>query len=368
MPRKAATSASRAQELISIVNKHLGTDTLTTASDPRYKVSSISTGLLPMDILLGGGLPRGRFVECYGDFSTLKTYVGMSAIRVVQESGGTAAVIDTEHTFDESWARKVGIKVEDLIISRPETGEEGIDAAEVLALNGVDLIVFDSIAATLPQDEAGKRLATEKVQPGRQAALMSLACRKLTTANKFGTSFFWINQTRQKIGVTFGSNESFPGGRAMQYYASYRIRMQKIGTEKDTKKVPTGRGNMTVREVVAQKFLAEVTKSKLSKPFREIYFEWDLTTGSLDTGLFLIAQCLEHGIIKQSGAFYTLPDGDQIRGAQNVKWHFDDHPELVWDLEARVRQLHDLPGPAGARPRPKQRRPLRKPRAAAKKG
>ncbi len=309
--------SNKAQELMKAVNAAFSTSQkkvqlVRMASDPSLKVSYLPTNVLPFDILLQGGLPRGRFVEVFGDYSTLKSYVGLKAIASAQAEGGTAALIDTEGAFDPKWAKELGVNVDDLIIwpdrsdGLVHTGEEAIDIAQALIMGGLDVLVFDSIAATAPKDVMSKRLEGENIQPARLAALMSEACRRLTTVNG-RTSLFWINQTRVNVGVTFGSNEALPGGKAMPYYASYRIRLKKTG--KVTRDVKTWDGTAWVntKEQMAQKFVAMVEKSKLSRPHRELHFVWDFTIPGIDEVGFLVAQGLEHGKVEQKGSSWSIP-------------------------------------------------------------
>lgn len=324
---------SRAQELMAEINATLKGDVLKLGSDPALVVEYLPTSVLPFDILLQGGIPRGRFIEIVGDYSTLKSYIGIKAIATTQASGGVCALIDTEHSFDPEWAATLGVDVDNLIIQQPETGELAIDTAETLIRGKCDLIVFDSIAATLPQTERNKRLHDESVQPARQAMLMSLAMRKLTAANS-KTAMVWINQTRLNVGVTFGNPESLPGGRAMPYYASYRINMKKVG--KITRDVQSWDGEKMVatKEQIGQKFRAVVEKSKLSKPFRDVYFVWDFETGEIDEVGFLIALGLESGQITQKGAAWAF-DGQTYRGRENFKREVAENAEL----QARMREL-----------------------------
>lgn len=287
-------------ELRAMVNKAMGSDVLHVGSDERFKVTYIPTNVLPVDVLLNGGIPRGRFTEIFGDFSTLKSYIGLKTIAGVQQSGGIAALIDTEHAFDPEWATAIGVSVDDLILAQPETGEAGVDASEGLIRGNVDIIVFDSIAAALPQDEQTKRLHKENIQPARLAALMSAACRRLTAANS-RTAMLWINQTRLNVGQTFGTPESNPGGRAMPYYASYRIRLKKVGKITKDSKVYDGQAWRNTKEQTGQKFQAALEKSKLSAPFRDVWFDWDLESGQVDEIGFLIAQGLEKGYVILNG-------------------------------------------------------------------
>lgn len=289
-----------AEQLRQEVNKALGSDVLHSGSDDRFKVSYIPTGLLPVDILLQGGLPRGRFTTIQGDWSTLKTYVGLNAAREVQAAGGVAAVIDTEHAFDPEWARSIGINIDDLIIEHPETGELAMDTAEALIRGGVDLIVFDSVAATLPQAEQEKRFHKENIQPGRQAALMSAACRRLTASNS-KTAVLWINQFRENVGMSFGPREKATGGRALPYYSSYIVEIRKVGKITRDEQMYTGEKWQGTKVQVGQKFKMELIKSKLNKPFREMWFDWSLTDGDIDMTAFLVTQGIELGLIDKKG-------------------------------------------------------------------
>ena len=326
--------STKAQNLMAEINAILKGPVLRMGSDLALRVEYLPTNVLPIDLLLQGGIPRGRFVEFYGDYSTLKSYVGLKAIATTQASGGVCALIDTEHSYDPSWAATLGIDTDKLIIQQPETGELAMDTAEALIRGKCDLIIFDSIAATLPQTERNKRLHEETVQPARQAQLMSLAMRKLTAANS-RTAMVWINQTRLNVGVTFGNPETLPGGRAMPYYASYRINMKKVG--KVTRDVQTWDGEKMVptKEQIGQKFKAIVEKSKLSKPFRDVYFTWDYQTGEIDEVGFLIALGLESGDITQKGAMWEF-EGQTYRGREKFKETVTEDQQLQVAIRSTV--------------------------------
>lgn len=327
-----APMPTRAQELLDQINATLKGPVLKMGSDKDLLVEYWPTGILPMDMLLQGGIPKGRFVEIVGDYSTLKSFIGLKAIATTQASGGVCALIDTEHSYDPTWAAALGINTDTLIVQQPETGELAMDTAEALIRGKCDLIVFDSIAASLPQTERNKRLHEESVQPARQAQLMSLAMRKLTAANS-KTAMVWINQTRLNVGVTFGNPESLPGGRAMPYYSSYRINMKKVG--KITRDVQSWDGEkmVNVKEQVGQKFKAIVEKSKLSKPFRDVYFTWDYETGEIDEAGYLIALGLEAGLITQKGASWNY-EGETWRG----KAKFKEAVMTDTALQARIKE------------------------------
>lgn len=332
---------TKAQALLDAVNGALGKGTVSFARDKAYEVKYTSTGLLPFDILLQGGMPSGRFVELIGDYSTLKSFLGLCAIREIQKAGGTAAIIDTEHAFTPDWAERIGVDLSTLIVERPETGEMALDLMEVMVRAGIDLIVVDSIAATLPADEQAKRFHGEKTQPGRLAALMSKGLRKLTAANDH-TSILWINQTRINIGVTFGSNQAVPGGKAMPYYASYRVEVKKVGKNMVDIDQHDGEKWVKGKSQVGQKFKATILKSKLSKPFQDIWFTWDLSKGEIDMPTFLISQGLELDLIGLKGNTWTYGDHKAV-GREKFRTLVSGDPHILASLENDIRKAQDLP-------------------------
>jgi recombination protein RecA len=346
---------SRAQTLMKEINKALGGEVLHMASDEKFRVTYTPTGLLPVDILLQGGLPRGRFTLIEGDFSTLKSYIGLNAIKEVQRQGGVAALIDTEHAFEEQWARDIGVDTSSLLVERPSSGELAVDIAEALIRSrDVDLIVFDSIAAALPEDEQGKRLHKEKIQPGRLAHLMSAACRKLTAAND-KTAVLWINQLRENIGISFGPNEKGPGGRAMPFYASYIINIKK--TTKVTRNIKTYTGDQyqSSKEQIGQMFRAEVMKSKLNKPHRTIWFTWLLTDSAIDLTGFLFAQGVDMGMVSNKGKTWTYGSLRAV-GKDNFRKRLSATPETHEALESDVRAAHGLSTPKPPKPQKRLKR------------
>lgn len=277
--------------------------------------------------------------------STLKSYIGLMTIASYQKLGKVCAVIDTEHSFDSAWAESCGVDVKQLIIKRPETGEEAMDVCDILVRNGCDLIIFDSVAAMLPQEEQKKRLSGENVQPASIARLMSVALRRLTAGNE-DCSIIWINQTRTNVGITFGSSESLPGGKALPYYASYRLSLRKVGKVTHTKKVHDGEKMVDTRVQTGQKFKAELTKSKLSKPFTEEWFTWDLVSGSLDVVGFLISQGLEHGFVTLKGSTWWLGNAHKAVGKDKFRKLIETNEEMRVFLENSVRQVHGIPSVA----------------------
>lgn len=291
---------NRAQELAAEINAALKAPALRMGSDPSFKVEYLPTGVLPIDVLLQGGVPRGRFITITGSFSTLKSLIGLRAIASTQARGGVCALVDTEHAFDPEWAQTLGVDTDTLILQHPESGELAIDTAEALVRGGCDLIVFDSVAAVLPEAERSKRLHSEPVQPARIAALMSQAMRKLTAANS-RTAIIWINQMRMQVGVTFGNPERATGGLALPYYSSQIINLRQTGKVTNPVKVWDGDKWADSKTTVAQKFKATLEKSKLSAPHKEVHFVWDFETNSVDEIGYLISLGLESGAITRSG-------------------------------------------------------------------
>lgn len=359
-----ADAATKARQLADAVNETLGKKgsgpVVRLASDVAYKVDYIPTGLLPIDILLQGGMPMGRFVQLHGDFSTLKTYIGLNIVREVQKRNGVAAIVDSEHSFDPAWAVAVGVDLDNLIVERPSTGEEAFDIMDVLIRGGVDFILVDSVAATLPQTEIQKRLAGETIQPARLAQLMSTGLRRLTSANK-QTSILWINQMRQNIGITFGSNEALPGGKALPYYASIIMKVRKAGKITEDKKFYDGEKFGVQKVTTGQKFVAEVLKSKLNKPFSEVWFNWSLKEGGkIDLTGFLIAQGIDLGLITQTGNTWRYGDKKAVGRPKFTELVASDD-DLRQELEMEVRKEHDLPFEEPRKSKPKAvKKPLRK--------
>lgn len=310
--------AATVAELAKLVNDAMGAGTISTGNDKRFETSLLPTGCLPIDHLLGGGVPRNRWTEFYGDFSTLKSYVALKCIATTQQSGGTTALIDTEHSFDPEWARLLGVDPTLLLVLHPETGEQAVDATEMLVRSGTDLIVWDSIAATLPLEEQSKSELKDKHQPARLAALMSRATRKITACNKH-TAIICVNQTRVSVGTVFGNPETTPGGKALPFYASHRISMRKAGKVTEAIKVTHRDEKKSVNRVVSYTIRATIEKSKLTKPFQDVYFSFDLATGAIDDLQFLIDTAIDLGIIVNSKGHQWDYEGHQCRGKMAIK-------------------------------------------------
>lgn len=346
----SATQTKKVNDLIASVNKAMGRNVLRKGSDKTFVARYIPTGLLPVDVLLQGGLPVGRFTVIVGDYSTLKSYIGLCAIAQCQKAGGIAALIDTEKAFDPEWAESLGVNVDDLVMFPPKDadpteyfpGELAIDAAEAMTRSGVDLIVFDSIAATLPQQEQNKRLWDENIQPARLAALMSAAGRRLTAANS-KTAYLWINQFRTNVGMTFGDPNVMTGGKAMPYYASYILVAKKVGKITRDVKVHDGDKWKTTKEQITQKFQLSLTKSKLSKPFRDAYFDWDLINGQVDMAQYLISQGLETGDVTIVGKSRWETGNLSVNGKDKFKAAVAADPVVMRNLENKIRAASNLP-------------------------
>lgn len=341
------------------INKVLGREVVIFGSDSSLKVEYISTGLLPIDILWSGGLARGRMFEVMGNYSTLKSYIGLCAIAAAQQRGELAVLIDTEHAFDPDWAKSIGVDVDTLFLwpnpndDEPHTGEEAIDVAEFFIRNRVDLIVFDSVAAILPQQEANKRLHKESVQPARTAQLMSLGLRKMTAANS-RTAVLWINQLREQIGVTFGNPEKATGGRALPYYASVRTNIRQAGRVTRPQKRFTGDKYTDTQLLVAQTFRAVNEKSKLDKPGREVFFDFRLEDPvGVDATKFLFSMGVELGVVKQERQSWSMTTTGsemhviKIRGKEAFVNHLRGDPNLSEMLETVMRRELGLPSQHG---------------------
>jgi recombination protein RecA len=283
-----------------------------------------------------GGLPRGRVVEIYGPESSGKTTVALHAVASVQRAGGIAAFVDAEHALDPSWAKKLGVQLETLLVSQPGCGEEAMHIAEMLIKsNAVDVIVIDSVAALVPKKELEGEIGDSHV--GLQARLMSQSMRKLTgIIAKSKTSVIFINQMREKIGVMFGSPETTTGGNALKFYASVRLDIRRIGAIK--------RGE----EVVGNETRVKVVKNKIAPPFREALFDILYGEGISREGE-IIELGVTHRIIDKSGAWYAY-NGEKIgQGKDNTREFLREHPEMAREIEAKIRAAVGVPAPGALR-------------------
>ena len=294
-------------------------------ADVAKDIQVVSTGSLGLDIALGvGGLPRGRIIEIYGPESSGKTTLTLSVIAQMQKIGGTAAFIDAEHALDPQYAQKLGVNVQDLLISQPDNGEQGLEIADMLVRSGsVDIVVVDSVAALTPKSEIEGEMG--QPQMGLHARLMSQALRKLTAnISRSNTTVIFINQIRMKIGVMFGSPETTTGGRALKFYSSVRLDIRRIESIKDG------------MEVVGSRTRVKVVKNKVAPPFRQAEFDIMYGKGISREGAVL-DMAVEMGIAKKSGAWFTY-EGEQLgQGRENAKTFLNENPEIMVQMADRVR-------------------------------
>jgi len=301
-------------------------------------VDVVSTGSLGLDVALGvGGLPRGRVIEIYGPESSGKTTLSLQAIAESQKAGGTAAFIDAEHALDPTYAEKLGVQIDDLLVSQPDTGEQALEIVDMLVRSGaVDLVVIDSVAALTPKAEIEGEMGDSHM--GLHARLMSQALRKLTAnIKRSNTLVIFINQIRMKIGVMFGNPETTTGGNALKFYASVRLDIRRIGAIK--------KGD----EVIGNDTRVKVVKNKMAPPFKQVQFEILYGEGISREGE-LIDLGVKHDIVDKAGAWYSY-NGDRIgQGKDNVRNFFKEHPEIAQDIDQqlRARLLSKAPAPVEA--------------------
>src|SRR5690349_1200499 len=291
----------------------------------RVPVDVIPTGSIALDVALGlGGLPRGRIVEVYGPESSGKTTVALHALANAQKAGGIAAFIDAEHALDPSYAQKLGVDTDALLVSQPDTGEQALEIMDMLIRSGaIDVVVIDSVAALVPKAEIEGEMGDSHV--GLQARLMSQALRKITGAlNASGTTAIFINQLREKIGVMFGSPETTTGGKALKFYASVRLDVRRIETLKDG------------TDAIGNRTRVKVVKNKMAPPFKQAEFDILYGVGISREG-GLIDMGVEHGFVRKAGAWYTM-DGDQLgQGKENARVFLKDNPDLADELEKKIK-------------------------------
>jgi recombination protein RecA len=293
-------------------------------------IETVPTGSIALDIALGvGGLPRGRIVEIYGPESSGKTTVALHAVAEVQKRGGQAAFIDAEHALDPVYARNLGVNIDELLISQPDTGEQALEIAEALVRSGaVDVIVVDSVAALVPKNELEGEMGDSHV--GLQARLMSQALRKLAGAiSKSKTIAIFINQLREKVGVMFGNPETTTGGRALKFYASVRLEVRR------------GEALKVGNEVVGHRTKIKVVKNKVAPPFKQADVDIMFGEGISREGS-LIDIATELDIIQKSGAWYSYNEERLGQGRENAKQFLKEHPELTEEIERKVREAYQL--------------------------
>jgi len=292
----------------------------------RVDVEAIPTGALSLDVALGvGGFPRGRVIEIFGPEASGKTTVALSAVREIQKRKGVAALIDAEHAFDSIYARKIGVNLDELLISQPDTGEQALEITETLVRsNAVDLIVVDSVAALTPRAEIEGEMGDSHM--GLQARLMSQALRKLTAAiRKSRTCLIFINQIREKIGIMFGNPETTPGGRALKFYSSVRLDLRKIGAIK------------RADSVIGNRVRARVVKNKVAPPFRETEFEilYDQGIARMHN---ILDSAVNQGVVEKSGTWYIFQDEKLGQGKEQAVNYLQQKPQLQDKIEKLVRE------------------------------
>jgi len=296
------------------------------ANEQAVEIATVSTGSLGLDIALGvGGLPRGRIVEIYGPESSGKTTMALHTVAEAQKKGGICAFVDAEHALDPIYARKLGVDLENLLISQPDTGEQALEICDTLVRSGaVDVLVVDSVAALTPRAEIEGEMGDSL--PGLQARLMSQALRKLTASiSRSNTMVIFINQIRMKIGVMFGSPETTTGGNALKFYASVRLDIRRIGSVKDRD------------EVVGNQTRVKVVKNKLAPPFKQVEFDIMYGEGVSKTGE-LVDLGVKAGVVEKSGAWFSYNSQRLGQGRENAKLFLRDNPEVAKEIELTLRQ------------------------------
>lgn len=303
------------------------------------EIPVISTGCISLDLALGiGGVARGRIMEIFGPESSGKTTLALHVVAEAQKLGGLAAFIDAEHALDVNYARKLGVQVEDLLISQPDYGEQALEIAEILVRsNAIDVIVVDSVAALVPKAEIEGEMGDPHV--GLQARLMSQALRKLVSAiSKSKTCVIFINQIRMKIGVLYGSPETTTGGNALKFYATMRLEIRRIGPIKEG------------QDFVGNRTRVKVVKNKIAPPFKEVEFDVVYGRGISKEG-DILDLAVDSGLIEKAGTWYSY-NGERLgQGRENAKGFLRDHPELLVEMEKKLREAHNLkfaPGPIAA--------------------
>lgn len=309
------------------IEKSFGKGTIMYLNNQTVVPDGISTGSISVDLALGGtGVPRGRVIEVFGPESSGKTTLTLHIIAEAQRAGGAAAFIDAEHAFDPSWAKRLGVKLDELMVNQPSCGEEALEIVEMLVRsNALDVIVVDSVAALVPRSELEGQMGESSV--GVQARLMSQAMRKLTgICSKSSTSVIFINQIREKIGVMYGSPETTPGGRALKFYSSVRIDVRKIGMLKD--------GDT----IIGNRVRAKIVKNKVAPPFREAEFDI-LFEGGISKEADLLDLGSEVGVISRSGTWYSYGDSRIGQGRDNARLYLRDNPDLCTEIRRKVLEI-----------------------------
>jgi recombination protein RecA len=309
------------------IERHFGKGAIMRlGSTQRLAVNAISTGALPLDIALGvGGIPRGRITEIYGQEASGKTTLGYHIVAEAQKAGGSAAFIDAEHAVDPDYAERLGVNVDDLLVSQPDTGEEALEIMDTLVRSGaIDVVVLDSVAALVPKSEIEGEMGESHV--GLQARLMSQALRKLGgSISKSNTAAVFINQVREKIGVIYGNPEVTPGGRALKFWASVRLDVRRVESIKQGS------------DVIGARTRVKIAKNKVAAPFRQAEFDIIFGKGISQSGGVLDA-ALDLGIVTKAGTWFTYGDVRLGQGRENAKAFLEGNPDLLSELDSKARE------------------------------
>ena len=331
LPTDAAGKSKALELAMKQIDKQFGKGAVMKMGDaPPVAMDAVSTGSLTLDHALGiGGVPRGRIIEIYGPESSGKTTLATQIIAEAQKLGGSCAFIDAEHAFDPTYAQKLGVDTDELLMSQPDTGEQALEICDMLVRSGaLDVVVIDSVAALVPKAEIEGEMGASHV--GIQARLMSQALRKLTgTIKRTNTILIFINQIRMKIGVMFGSPETTTGGNALKFYASVRLDIRRIGAVKDRD------------EIVGNTTKVKVVKNKVAPPFKVVEFDIMYGEGISKTGE-LIDLGVKAGVVEKSGAWYSYGDDRIGQGRENSKQFLKDNPSIATEIEDKIRAAHGL--------------------------
>ena len=324
------------EDALKKIEKDFGKGSIMRLGDhAKLNIESIPTGCLSLDMALGiGGIPKGRIIEIYGPESSGKTTLTLHIIAECQKRGGTAAFIDAEHALDPQYARNLGVDIDKLIVSQPDNGEQGLDIAEALVRSGaVDLVIVDSVAALVPKTEIEGAMGDATI--GLQARLMSQAMRKLSgVISKTKSTVVFINQLREKIGIMFGSPETTTGGKALKFYSSVRLDIRKFDVTKQKEETAVGKKEDVI---IGNRVRVKVVKNKVAPPFKVVEFDIMYGTGISKEGDILDV-AVDRGIIEKAGAWFSY-NGEKLgQGRENVKQLFKDKPELMEEVELKVRE------------------------------
>ena len=332
MDKKTSDKQKALDSALAQIERQFGKGSIMTlgANSPKADIEATSTGSLGLDIALGiGGLPKGRIIEIYGPESSGKTTLTLHAIAEEQKKGGVCAFVDAEHALDPQYARKLGVNLDELLISQPDTGEQALEIVDTLVRSGaVNMVIVDSVAALTPKSELEGDMGDSSV--GVHARLMSQAMRKLTgSINRSGCMVIFINQIRMKIGVMFGSPETTTGGNALKFYASVRLDIRRIGAIKDRD------------EVVGNATRVKVVKNKVAPPFKQVEFDIMYGEGISKTGE-LLDLGVKAGVVEKSGAWFSYGDERIGQGRENSKMFLKENPSIAHEIEDKIRAAHGL--------------------------